>query len=342
VLHRDTRKGKRRKTIVWKEKRIYNKINLMGIGSYMTSAKGGCMDRYTKSQEKGQPLEDRALKAAAQFMGEELLPLLGVEGTIKRVAPTEQVHLEIKDFMEDFNYEMEDGTWRHLEFESDSIKKEDLRRFRSYEAITSYYYKAEVTTYVICSSKVQEIQEELTEGISTYRIRVIRLKDKNADEIIRNLEKKQKRESINRQELVQLLLTPLMGGNMPQPERIQRSLRMLQKEREYLTHEDLMRMQAVLYTLAMKFLTMDELDKIKEALRMTVLGEMLRQDGVDEGIEKGIEKGIRVLILDNIEEGIPETRILEKLCRRFQLDAQKAKEYYDRFSAAGEIPANEN
>jgi len=69
----------------------------------------------------------------------------------------------------------------------------------------------------------------------------------------------------------------------------------------------------------------------KEALRMTVLGEMLMRDG--------IEKGIRELILDNIEEGIPETRILEKLCRRFQLDAQKAKEYYDRFSAAGEIPA---
>lgn len=289
---------------------------------------------------KGQPLEDRALKAAAQFMGEELLPLLGVEGVIKRVAPTEQVHLEIKDFMEDFNYEMEDGTWRHFEFESDSIKKEDLRRFRSYEAVTSYYYKVEVTTYVICSSKVREIQDELTEGFSTYRIRVIHLKNENADEIIRKLEQRQETEGITRKDLVQLLLTPLMGGVMPQPERIQRSLRMLQKERECLAHEDLMRMQAVLYTLAMKFLTITELGKIKEELRMTVLGEMIRRDGVKEGIEQGIEqgieKGIRELILDNIEEGIQENRILEKLTRRFQLDARRAKEYYDRFSVESE------
>lgn len=94
------------------------------------------------SLEGGQPLEDRALKAAAQFWSEEVFPFLGVEGTVKRMAPTEQVHLEVKDFMEDFNYEMEDGTWRHLEFESDNITKEDLRRFRSYEAITSYYYGA--------------------------------------------------------------------------------------------------------------------------------------------------------------------------------------------------------
>ena len=282
--------------------------------------------------KKGQPLEDRALKAAAQFMGDELLPMLGVEGTIKRVAPTEQVHLEIKDFMEDFNYEMEDGTWRHFEFESDSIKKDDLRRFRSYEAVTSYYYKVEVTTYVICSSRVREIQDELAEGFSTYRIRVIRLKNENADEIIRKLEKRQETEGIERKDLVQLLLTPLMGGAMPQPERIQRSLRMLRKERECLTHEDLMRMQAVLYTLAMKFLTIAELGKIKEELRMTVLGEMIRRDGVEEGIEKGI----RELILDNMEEGVREERILEKLVRRFQLDARRAREYYDRFSAESE------
>ena len=59
----------------------------------------------------GQPLEDRALKAAAQFMGEELLPFLGIEGTMKRIASTEQVFLHFKDLMEDFIYEMMDGSW---------------------------------------------------------------------------------------------------------------------------------------------------------------------------------------------------------------------------------------
>ena len=99
------------------------------------------------------PREDRALKAAAQLMGEELLALMGLEGKIKRTLPTEQVQLKTEDFFEDFNYEMEDGKILHLEFESDSITKEDLRRFRVYESLLSYQYGTEVTTCVICTSQ---------------------------------------------------------------------------------------------------------------------------------------------------------------------------------------------
>ena len=53
------------------------------------------------------------MKAAAQFMGNELLPLMGISGTIRRIAPTEQVWLQIKDFQQDFNYEMKEGSWKN-------------------------------------------------------------------------------------------------------------------------------------------------------------------------------------------------------------------------------------
>lgn len=79
-----------------------------------------------KETTKSQPLEDRALKDAARLFGEELLPLLGIKEKVKCIAPTEQVYLNPKDFMQDFNYEMEDGSWIHLEFESDSLKLADL------------------------------------------------------------------------------------------------------------------------------------------------------------------------------------------------------------------------
>lgn len=233
-----------------------------------------------------QPLEDRALKAAIQFMGAELLPILGIEGTVKRVAPTEQVHLEIKNFLEDFNYEMTDGTWKHLEFESDAITEDDLRRFRSYEAITSYYYGVEVTTCVICTSRVKELKNELVQGINVYRIQVIRLKDRNADETIQRLEDKQKQSRPDRRELIELLLVPLMDGTMSQKERIRRSLKLLQKEREQLGQETLVHMQSVLYALAMKFLEEPELEQIREVLNMTILGEMLMRDGMAKGEER--------------------------------------------------------
>ena len=110
----------------------------------------------------GYPWEDRAMKAAAQFMGQELLPLLGVNTPIKRVAPTEQVYLKTETFSEDFNYELVNGGLLHLEFESDSITKEDLRRFRVYESLLSYQYGTEVTTCVICTSQAKFLRSELT------------------------------------------------------------------------------------------------------------------------------------------------------------------------------------
>ncbi|MFR2694419.1 MAG: hypothetical protein ACLTBV_31310 [Enterocloster bolteae] len=41
---------------------------------------------------------------------------------------------------------MEDGSLRHLEFESDSITSRDLRRFREYEAYLSLIYNCPVIT----------------------------------------------------------------------------------------------------------------------------------------------------------------------------------------------------
>lgn len=240
------------------------------------------------AQIKDQPLEDRVLKEAAQLFGEELLPLLGIKEKIRRIAPTEQVYLNPQDFMQDFNYEMENGSWLHVEFESDSIRTDDLRRFRTYESVISYTYKVQVTTCVICSSRVKALKNHLTEGINTYRVRVIRLKDRDAGRILRILEHKRQKGFLSRADLLQLVLIPLRGGEISQPERISRAVVLLAGMRGYMERDDLMRVEAALYTLAMKFLTVTELKEIKELMNMTVLGEMILQDGIKEGIKKGI------------------------------------------------------
>lgn len=74
---------------------------------HMVSAKEGYMsDKEKGTSHKnagGQPLEDRALKGAARLFGEELMPLLGVEGKVRRIAPTEEVDLNPQDFMQDLH-----------------------------------------------------------------------------------------------------------------------------------------------------------------------------------------------------------------------------------------------
>lgn len=46
-----------------------------------------------------------------------------------------------------------------------------------------------------------------------------------------------------------------------------------------------------------------------------------------------MEEGIKAFVLDYIEEGISEDRLLQKLRKRFKLSEESAKYYYDKFSA---------
>ena len=54
--------------------------------------------------------------------------------------------------------------------------------------------------------------------------------------------------------------------------------------------------------------------------------------GMNLGIERGIERGIEAFILDNLEENIPKTRIIEKLQRRFQLEESRAEDYFEKYA----------
>lgn len=45
-------------------------------------------------------------------------------------------------------------------------------------------YKVEVSTCVLCTSKIKVLKECLSQGFSVYRIKVVRLKDHDADQVI--------------------------------------------------------------------------------------------------------------------------------------------------------------
>lgn len=82
--------------------------------------------------------EDAVLKTAMRFLADEFLPYFHIEGKVVEFAPTESIHMEVKKFYEDINLVMEDGSWKHFEFQSTDGGIPDLKRFRVYEAIASY------------------------------------------------------------------------------------------------------------------------------------------------------------------------------------------------------------
>ena len=251
------------------------------------------------------PLEDMILKSAVTYFGEVLLPYLGIDCKITGIAPTELVYLEVKGLIEDFTYIVSDGSWIHLEFESDKVTEKDLRRFRGYEAVTGYTYQVPVTTIVICSAKAAEVLSELHEGINTYRVMTVRLKDRDADQLFDQLKQKlQTGERIEREEVIPLLLTPLMSGKMAEKERFIEGNRLLQASGE-ITADEGAKMQAVLYALAVKFLDSKDLEEVKEEFSMTLLGQML----VNDGIEKGRSETLRELAIEMRKNGEPYEKV---------------------------------
>ena len=62
-------------------------------------------------------LENKVMKTAAQFFGEDLLPYIGVKGKILTVAPTEHVHLEMRRLEEDVNLQCSCNDNRNLYFQ---------------------------------------------------------------------------------------------------------------------------------------------------------------------------------------------------------------------------------
>lgn len=252
--------------------------------------------------------EDAALKTAMHFFAEELLPFWGIEGKVVGFAPTEQVHLEIQKLYQDTNLIMEDGSWKHFEFQSKNEGLAGLKRFRQYEATASRQYGVSVITYVLFSGKIQNPMTEFTEGINTYRIIPIIMKKENADIFLKELlEKKNAEKPITREELVRLTLCPLMGGEIGIKQRLQIACEITRGETA-VTKEEIQKIEAVIYAMADKFLEGLDMEEFVEGMKMTRLGEMLVKEGKKEGMnEKETE------IIKNLLGVLDDEVLMERL-----------------------------
>ena len=235
--------------------------------------------------------EDTVLKVTAQFFQDEIMPVLHIEGKVIGVLPTEGIHLELKKGFEDFNYLMEDGSIKHFEFQSTNEGKMGLKRFRMYESQMSYQHNKPVSTYVLFSGSIQNPMTELTEGINTYRIYPIIMKGKNADKVIEELQRKvEVGENVTKADLLPLVLSPLMGGEMSQKERVAIAYDITRKAKG-VDAEVIRKVEAMIYVMADKFLDSVEMEQLKEEIKLTRLGKMLYDDGRKAGQIEGEKIG---------------------------------------------------
>lgn len=233
--------------------------------------------------------EDAILKMGVEYFREHILKMIGINYTYEEIAPTELVELTINELYMDFTFKTTDRLYIHIEFQTTNTSEPaDLRRFHSYEALFSHNTGMKVITYVIYTGGIKVTKGELDCGAYTYRVIPVYMGEKNADVIIEKLKvKKNTGQSLTEDDFAWLSLTPLMGGEMSRKDKIKESILLAKDEHTEISGK----VTAMLYALADKFLSGNELDEIKEVVTMTRLGQMIMEDGIQKGMQQGIQQG---------------------------------------------------
>ena len=164
---------------------------------------------------------------------------------------------------------------------------------------------------------------EMKCGTYTYRVIPIFLTAKDADSVLKRLrEKKQRGEIFTEEDFAQLAITPLMSSEIKRKDVILESIK-LSKTEKSITAEKTM---AMLYTLADKFLTGNDLEEVKEAVAMTRIGQMIFDDGVVRGREEErrlmsalISKLLQAKRLDDLQRAAEDEEYRERLMKEFNI-----------------------
>lgn len=246
--------------------------------------------------------EDLIMKKAMDVFAEEGLKFFGIDKKVKDASSTEIVVLEAKNLHMDYTFLMEDDTYIHVEFQTTDKGKDDLRRFRAYESLLSFQTSKDVVTYVVYSNGIHNTKSILQTGINEYNVKAISMYDKDGDIVIKEVEEKLNNNiEVTKQDLVALTFTPIMNGKLTKLDRIIKSIRLVKKIDNDYRYD----IESMLYAFADKFLYGKDLERVKEEISMTKLGEML----VEDGIKKGEEKKAIEIAKTAIKEGMSDELI---------------------------------
>lgn len=117
-----------------------------------------------------------------------------------------------------------------------------------------------------------------------FQVQPIIMQDQNADEVLGKLQQKvESGEKLTKEDLLPLVLCPLMGGETSQKDRVQAAYNITNKA---IAEDDelIRKVEAVVYVMADKFLDSVDMKELKEELKMTRQGRMMYEEGRLDGM----------------------------------------------------------
>lgn len=279
--------------------------------------------------------KDITSKLMAETLKGKSLAAFGLpELKIVDILPTNLPVIESNELRLDNLFLLSDGSLAIIDYES-SFSRENFVKYLNYIArvIRRFAIRRELKDLnqlkmvVIYTADVERAEERYDLGGLILVVESAYLIHLDGSQIYDRLKNKiDAGEKLTEEELMELMILPLtVKGKKHKQETIEKAVNLGKRLPD---REGQLKVIAGILTFTDKVIDRAYAKKLEEEMQMTLVGQML----MEEGYQRGKEKGIQVFIQDNISENIPKQRIIQKLQANFSLMEEEAINYYTIFS----------
>lgn len=279
--------------------------------------------------------KDITSKLMAETLKGKSLAAFGLpELKIVDILPTNLPVIESNELRLDNLFLLSDGSLAIIDYES-SFSRENFVKYLNYIArvIRRFAVRRELKDLkqlkmvVIYTADVERAEERYDLGGLILIVESAYLIHLDGSQIYDRLKHKiDAGEKLAEEELMELMILPLtVKGKKRKQETIEKAVTLGKRLPD---REGQLKVIAGILTFTDKVIDRAYAKKLEEEMQMTLVGQML----MDEGYQRGMEKGIQVFIQDNVSENVPEQRIIKKLQANFSLMEKDTINYYTRFS----------
>lgn len=250
---------------------------------------------------------------------------------IREVLPTNLPAVSANELRMDSLFLLEDGTYALVDYESENREENRIKYVNYIARIAERFYREHgrvpvIRMIVIYTGDVEKAEHIFEMGCMTLTMEQVFVANFPTEKIYKSVEQKLEHdERLTEQEMMQMLLLPLSEKGKEKQKRVKQIIGLAKRVKDEAEQKFIL---SGLLVSSDKFICREDAEAIRREICMTKVGRLL----FEEGIEQGMERGIEALILDNLEEHVPEEQVIRKLQRHFHLDETAARAYFERFA----------
>lgn len=278
--------------------------------------------------------KDIASKVTGETMVGKSLAAFGLpQLKVVDILPTNLPAIESNELRLDNLFLLSDGSVSIIDYESE-YSRENFIKYLNYIARVMKRYTlqkkleelSQIKVIVIYTADVEHADEVYDLGGLVMRVESVFLMKADTDKIESKLRQKIETEgSLDEEGVMQMMILPLTVKGKDEKQKY--IIRIVELAKQISDPDQMLWALAGILTFSDKVIDEAYRKLIKEEMRMTQIERMIFEDG----LEQGLEQGICALIQDNIEEGMSQDKVVEKLEKRFRLSSKDARNYYDRY-----------